>query len=131
MRLVILESPFAGKSKLPKWAPGFVHRVARRIDERRNVRYARRCLHDSIHRGEAPIASHLLYTQPGVLDDGKPSERQLGIDASLAWRQVTQAAVVYIDRGVSLGMEYGVTAAQNAGVPVEYRSLEEKEVRYG
>jgi hypothetical protein len=38
--------------------------------------------------GEAPIASHLLYTQPGVLRDEIPEERRHGIDAGLAWGAV-------------------------------------------
>lgn len=105
MRLVIIESPYAG-------------------DVEANVDYARRCVRDSLSRGEAPIASHLLYTQPGILDDNDPIERQWGIDAGLAWRAVAQASVVYIDMGgVSRGMEYGIAAAKAAGIPIEYRSI--------
>lgn len=60
MRMVIVESPYAG-------------------DIERNVAYARACIADCLKRGEAPFASHLLYTQPGVLDDGVPAEdRWLG-----------------------------------------------------
>lgn len=103
-RLVILESPYAG-------------------DVVRNVDYARACLRDSLMRGEAPIASHLLYTLPGVLDDDVPAERQRGIDAGLAWRRVADASVVYCDYGISTGMEYGIRAAQEAGRVVEYRWL--------
>ena len=106
MRRVILESPYAG-------------------DIEANVRYARACVRDSLTRGEAPIASHLLYTQPGVLRDEVPTERQWGIDAGLAWRAVAEAAVVYIDHGISQGMRYGIEAAEKAGLPVEYRSLGE------
>ena len=62
-------------------------------------------------------------TQPGILDDGIPSERQWGIDAGLAWRRVADASVVYIDRGISKGMEYGILAAIEAGKPVEFRTL--------
>lgn len=105
MRRVILESPFAG-------------------DVDANIAYARKCVRDSLLRGEAPIASHLLYTQPGVLDDAVESERQHGIDAGLAWREVAQASVVYTDHGVSTGMRYGIAAAEAAGIPVEYRSIE-------
>ncbi len=86
MRLVIIESPFAGS-------------VAENID------YARRCVRDSLGRGEAPIASHLLYTQPGVLRDEVQSERQWGIDAGLAWRAVAELTAVYTDRGISGGHE--------------------------
>lgn len=109
MRLVIVESPFAGKT--PE-------------EEQENIEYARKCVRDSLLRGEAPIASHLLYTQKGILNDHIPDERQHGIDAGLAWRTVAQASVVYTDRGISKGMQYGIEAAQSAGNIVEYRSLE-------
>ena len=105
MRLVILESPFAG-------------------DEQANIDYARLCVRDSLSRGEAPIASHLLYTQPGILDDTDPEERQWGIDAGLAWKGVADASVIYMDKGITEGMRYGIITAQWAGVPVEYRRIE-------
>lgn len=104
MKLVIVESPYAG-------------------DVEANVEYARRCVRDSLSRGEAPIASHLLYTQPGILCDEVPAERQWGIDAGLAWRAVAEASVVYTDLGISRGMEYGIAAATAAGNPVEYRTI--------
>ena len=104
MRRVILESPYAG-------------------DIETNLRYARAAVRDSLLRGEAPIASHLLYTQPGILDDSIQSERQLGIDAGLIWRHVSEATVVYTDLGISNGMLYGISAAKDAGKPIEYRKL--------
>lgn len=103
-RLVVVESPFAG-------------------DVEANKTYARACVHDCLQRGEAPLASHLLYTQPGVLDDTIEEERRLGIEAGLAWLLVADASVVYIDRGISRGMELGIKAAEEAGVPVERRRL--------
>jgi hypothetical protein len=105
MRLVIIESPYAG-------------------DVEANVLFARACVRDALNRGEAPMASHLLYTQPGVLDDLVAMERDLGIAAGLAWRRAAEASVVYTDRGISRGMEYGIAAALASGVPVEYRTLE-------
>lgn len=105
MRLVIVESPYAG-------------------DVEKNVEYARRCVRDSLSRGEAPIASHLLYTQPGILDDDIPHERNWGIEAGLAWRAVAHASVVYTDRGISTGMKLGIEAAEQAGLPVECRSID-------
>lgn len=104
MRLVIVESPYAG-------------------DVDTNVTYARAALADSLQRGEAPIASHLLYTQPGVLRDDVPGERTLGITAGLAWGRVADATVVYTDLGFSSGMVQGVTRATEEGRPVEFRSL--------
>ncbi len=104
MKLVIIESPYAGDTKA-------------------NIDFARQCVRDSLARGEAPIASHLLYTQPGILRDGVPAERQWGIDAGLAWRRVADLTAVYEDHGLSQGMRYGIRAAEDAGVPIEYRSL--------
>jgi len=104
MRLVILESPYAG-------------------DVERNVAYARACMADCLRRGEAPIASHLLYTQPGVLDDNAPDERRLGIDAGLAWAVWADAAVFYVDLGASPGMLDAVERHKANGVPIEVREL--------
>ena len=104
MRLVIVESPFAG-------------------DIDKNISYARLCIRDSLLRGEAPIASHLLYTQPTILDDDVPEERRLGIFAGLSWLERADASVVYTDNGISDGMKYGIQRAEQAGIPVEYRKL--------
>ena len=108
MRLVILESPYAGDVVI-------------------NMAYARACLRDCLLRGEAPLASHLLYTQSGVLDDTLPEERALWIEAGLCWGQLAQATVVYTDRGISLGMTEGIDRAKREGRPVELRSLLPKE----
>ena len=102
-RLVVLESPYAGNIEA-------------------NVEYARKCVLDSLKRGEAPIASHLLYTQPGILNDDKPLERQLGINAGLEWTRVADASVVYTDLGISDGMKFGIITAVGAGISVEYRT---------
>ena len=104
MKLVILESPYAG-------------------DVLKNIQYARRCVRNSLLRGEAPIASHLLYTQDGILDDNVPADRQLGIDAGLAWKTVAQATVVYADLGITKGMQYGIDQAKVQGLDVEIRYL--------
>lgn len=94
MRRVVIESPFAGTGI---WPISMFRRWA-------NIRYARRCLHDSLMRGEAPIASHLLYTQ--VLDDRDSRERNIGIETGLAWLEVADAHIFYIDRGMSRGMKH-------------------------
>jgi hypothetical protein len=108
MRRVVLESPFAG-------------------DIEANVAYAKRAVHDCLKRGEAPIASHLLFTQPGILNDNDPEERKLGIGAGHAWTPVADAVVVYMDRGKSSGMIRGIEAAISAGITVEYRYLDANE----
>lgn len=110
MRLVILESPYAGNAET-------VHH---------NVDYARQCMRDALHRGEAPFASHLLYTQ--VLHDSDPPQRSLGIEAGLAWGAKADATVVYIDHGITTGMHKGIARAAAEGRPVAYRSLRTPDV---
>ncbi len=104
MRLVIIESPYAGEVE-------------------RNILYARRAMHDALRRGEAPIASHLLYTQPNVLDDNKPEERKLGIAAGLAWMKVADASIFYADYGISKGMEAAFEKANAEGQVIEFRYI--------
>src|SRR5690348_6924323 len=106
MKRVIIESPYAG-------------------DVARNLPYVRACMRDALLRGEAPFASHALYTQPGVLRDHVPEERELGIRAGFAWRAGTELTAVYEDLGVSSGMQLGVEhAAKTFGSRVTMRTLE-------
>lgn len=104
MRRVILESPWQG-------------------NVRKHRNYARKCVRDSLTRGEAPIASHLLFTQPGILRDSNAEERKLGIDAGLAWTEVADAAVFYADYGFSFGMQCALKAHSERGTPIEVRYL--------
>lgn len=104
MILVLLESPYAG-------------------DVDRNLRYARDCMRDCLMRREAPFASHLLYTQPSVLDDHHPSERALGIEAGFVWGACAEKTVVYTDLGISSGMRLGIERARREGRVIEYRVL--------
>ncbi len=112
MKLVILESPYAGVGRF--W---FTKLWTRWM----NVRYARACVRDSLGYAESPLASHLYLTT--ILDDTDSLEREIGIDAGLAWRVVSEGTVVYTDRGISRGMEYGIAAAKASGKTVEYRTL--------
>lgn len=105
MVLVIIESPFAG-------------------DIEKNIRFARACVRDSLEKGEAPLASHLLYTQEGILRDGVPEERNWGIEAGLAWGKKAQKTIVYTNLGISSGMKKGIERAIEEGREVEYRELE-------
>ena len=89
----------------------------------KNLLYARCCVRDSVSRGEAPYASHLFYTQSGILNDNIPEERQQGIDSGLTWGSAAEKSAVYTDLGVSRGMEYGIANAEAAKRPIEMRSL--------
>lgn len=107
MRRVVVESPYAGKTP---------------AETAENVAFAKHCVRDCLMRGEAPIASHLLFTQPGILDDSIQIERSMGMRAGFAWSKVAEAVIVYTARGISAGMQSGITVASKSGIPVEFRS---------
>lgn len=102
MKRVIIESPYAGN--VPD-----------------NLAYARACMADSLDRGEAPIAFHLLYTQ--VLDDGVPAARLQGLRSGFNWYGKADLIAVYTDLGISEGMRMGIEQAAYLGIPVEQRKL--------
>jgi len=104
MKRVILESPYAG-------------------DIERNIDYARKCVRHSLSLGESPIASHLLYTQDGILDDAVPDERMRGINAGLAWKEVADLQVFYIDYGYSNGMKFALEYAKEHKIQTEERLI--------
>ena len=102
-RPVVLESPFAG-------------------DIKRNQTYLELCIRDCImNHHDAPIASHKLYTD--ALDDGDITERSIGIKCGLTWGQFADACVVYVDHGVSVGMQIGIDHYEAMGIPIIERRL--------
>ncbi len=110
MRRVVIESPYGSDDD--------------RIVER-NVRFLQACMHDAfVNHNEAPFASHGLYTQPGVLDDRDPAQRELGIQAGFLWRDAAEATIVYTNLGITKGMQYGIQHAEERGHPIVYRVLQ-------
>ena len=87
-KFVDIETPYSGKNE---------------EEIRRNLLYARACVRDSLMRGEVPFASHLFYTQPGILDDDIPRERDMGINAGKELIEALPdiATIVYQDLGIS------------------------------
>ena len=106
---VIVESPFAAPTQ----------------DElNRNIAYARQASNSAlVEHGEIPLASHIKYTQPGMLDDTVPWERTLGIAAGLAEGIMAAKTAVYVDLGLSEGMVKGILVAVKAGRNITLRSL--------
>lgn len=88
-----------------------------------NTLYVRACMRDALARGEAPMASHALYTLPGVLDEDKPEERRKGINAGFAWWEDAEKVVFYTDLGGSPGMYDAWELAHANEKPVEVRVL--------
>lgn len=114
-KLVVVESPYGSKK---------VSEVERNID------YAMACVRDCLLRNESPIASHLLLTQAGILDDNDPYQRDMGVEAGNAWIAVADAVVVYTDLGISVGMRAGITVAEAHRKDILYRSLNGNNRRY-
>ena len=106
MKKVVIESPYRGHST---------------VERERNRRYAISCMIDSMKRGEAPYASHLLYTQ--FLNEENKNERNLGIEMGLTWGEEAELVAVYKDLGVSKGMTLGIRRAKKNGKTIEYRKL--------
>ena len=109
MNLVVIESPYAPDLT---WTT------------EENIAYAIRAMHDCLERGEAPYASHLLFTRPGILDDMVTVERELGITAGLVWGANADIIAVYIDHGISGGMRLGIAQHQRLGKRIMVRALD-------
>lgn len=117
--IVIIESPYAG-------------------DIEKNVAYAWMCLKDSCIRGEAPFASHLLYTggghagfareaAGGTSDPKHWMSREEGLRRCESFRAAATKTVFYTDMGWSSGMIRAREAAERLGHPTEERKLPELE----
>lgn len=107
-KLVVIESPYAATD---------------RETIRKHLKYAHRAIRDSLRRGEAPIASHVLYTR--ALDDNVPEQRLQGINAGLAWSDHADLVAVYCDLGISPGMRAAMEVHAAAGRKIERRSLKD------
>lgn len=97
----------------------------------RNTYYARAAMLDCLLRGEAPYASHLLYTQ--VLDDDEEEERRRGMEAGieLSHRLLLDEDaqhVFYDELGISGGMRAATAKLYPSDAPPRYdlRQLGEK-----
>jgi hypothetical protein len=105
--IVVIESPFRG-------CPEYSNAKAKL--------YLTACIRDSIDRGEAPFASHRMYTQ--ALDDSVPEERKIGISVGLQFHRVAERIVFYTDLGWSDGMMQARGLAEAVGFPIDDRSID-------
>lgn len=108
VELVLLESPYYTEDKSAM---------------KENIKFAEECMRNSLMRGEAPMASHLLYTRV-LKEDG---ERSIGMSAALSWQTVVDKLVVYSDRGITDGMTESINLAAKKGLRIEYRTLYDNE----
>jgi hypothetical protein len=84
-------------------------------------------MRDSLRRGEAPYASHLLFDQPGILDDTIPLQREQGMMAGFAWGEHADTVAIYVDLGISDGMIRGFERAILTDADIVVRSLKTRE----
>lgn len=101
MRLVVLAVPHADEDA---------------ADEAFAVECMRACLAD----GDLPMTSHLLYVGQPIMRDANAMERILGQTSP---RPVVDAAVVYVDRGVTDRMVQTVTHSFVQSRPIVWRAL--------
>lgn len=94
---VIIESPYGSSDP---------------IEILRNELYVRAAIRDCLSRGEAPYASHAIYTQRGILNDADPMERRRGMKAGFGVGELFRKRIFCMDRGLSSGMWDGFKEAK-------------------
>lgn len=130
MRRVVVESPYSARK--PETAlreyqqfqnttgadPDVAYRLWLQLDREENLVYARECVLDCLERGEAPVATHILYANVPRRSHGRAAA-----EARLAWHDIADAVVFYIDRGWAPDMMHSYEYATALGRVVEIRSL--------
>jgi hypothetical protein len=81
MKLVVIESPFAG-------------------DIKKNVEFCHNVCRYALGAGYSPYASHLFFTQ--FLDDNILEERKVGLAAGLAWSRLADEVWICLRPGEPL-----------------------------
>ena len=117
MLLVSIESPFKPSDDEVAKYEG---RYTRAELLRQNLVYARLALLNSLKRGEAPFASHLIYTQVWAESD---ELRKQGIAAGIEYHHRTDLVALCVDLGTSGGMKLAREHAQLINVPHETRMI--------
>lgn len=112
---VIIESPFNYRA-----GDEFNYKFNKFEIMRQNLNYAQMALDHSLSLGEAPMASHLLYTQ--VWRETKENREQ-GIAAGLAWLPASDLHAFYVDLGMSPGMQAAATKSEEMRHPFVIRRL--------
>jgi hypothetical protein len=104
--LVVIESPWAGLGA-----------------GERAKKYLRNCIRDSLARNELPWASHGMLAWTEALYESDPEQRAEGINVNKRMILRADLIAVYLDHGVSKGMQTAITWARMHGKKVESRRL--------
>lgn len=84
-------------------------------------RYAIRATKDSLNKNEAPLASHLFFSE--VLNVKNPIERDIGLHSQLMWMRSAKLVAVYSDFGITPAMQTVINAATQLSKKIEYRTI--------
>ena len=95
-------------------------------DTERNIANALRFCRFAIDRGYDPIAPHVYYTR--FLDDGNPTDRELGLYLGLRHLKHCKEMWVFGSR-ISAGMAIEIGKAKQYKIPVCYFTEQCEEVR--
>lgn len=93
----------------------------------RNIAYARLLIREgATGYNEAGIASHVIWTQPGILRDTVESERNLGIACGIVFANMAKQGIIGHIYGIDLGWSKGMLRSKeyvlaNGGEIVERR----------
>lgn len=87
----------------------------------RMTRYALRATRDSMNRNEAPLPSHLFYSE--VLNVRNPIERDIGLQSQLTWIKGCDIVAVYIDFSITPAMQVVINNAIIRNKKIEYRTI--------
>lgn len=113
-----------GDSDITQFTPVVIESPFRGINgeyDQENISYLNMCILDCLLRGEAPFASHVMYTDS--LNDYYDEQRYFGIKAGFVWRKFAEKTIFYIDRGFSLGMVKALEHCKENNLNFEIRTL--------
>lgn len=86
-----------------------------------NRDYLKHILSTLLRAGFAPFASHEFYTR--ALDDAKPDERSLGMQAGFAFHATASHQFIFADLGITSGMRAGIEHFQKThGITIPSRA---------
>lgn len=88
------------------------------------IRYATRCIQDSLTRNEAAISTNLFYYD--TLNIKVAIERDKGLKSMISWTTKADIIAVYIDHGVTQAMQVVINTAQMRSKKIEYRTISQQ-----
>jgi len=105
-KLVVIESPWAGLDAGTK-----------------AKKYLKGCIRDVLARNEIPWASHAMLAWTEALYESDEEQRAEGILVNKSMILRADLVALYVDHGISKGMEAAKLWSAMHGIPMEKRTL--------